>query len=93
MRDYLDAVGWREEVVVPLGSHDSDDHRLLLFRSGGPRFREGDVDLLELLRPAIAELHTRHVRRRSAPDTLTARQVEILRLVAQGSITARSRGH
>jgi DNA-binding CsgD family transcriptional regulator len=85
MQEFLDALGWRDEVVMPLGSYDSDDHRLLLFRRKGARFRERDVLLLEVLRPAVAELHARHLRRLSPPANLTVRQVEILRLVAQGS--------
>jgi len=85
MREFIDAVGWRDEVLVPLGSHDTDDHRLLLFRRSGPRFSERDMLLMTLLRGAVAERHERHVRRCSGAAQLTVRQTEILRLVAAGA--------
>lgn len=85
MRQFIDTLGWRDELLVPLGPEGIDDHRLLLFRSSGPQFSERDVLLLTLLRAAVAERHARHVRRRSGAATLTARQTEILRLVAAGA--------
>jgi DNA-binding CsgD family transcriptional regulator len=84
MRDLIDGWGWAHEMVVPLTSYDADDHRLLLRRASAPNFAEQDVVVLSLLRAAVSERHTRHLRRRSGV-TLTPRQVEILRLVAAGS--------
>ena len=85
MCEFMGQKGWADEVLVPLPSHDTDDHRLLLFRSDGPKFSERDIDLLTLVRAHVAELHTSHLRKRSAEMGLTPRQVEILRLVAAGS--------
>ena len=51
----------------------------------GPKFSERDIDLLTLVRAHVAELHTSHLRKRSAEVGLTPRQLEILRLVAAGS--------
>lgn len=85
MSEYLRLRGWGDEVVVPLPSHDSNDHRLLLFRRGGTRFSERDIDVLTLIRAHVAELHTVQLRKQAAAVALTPRQVEILRLVAAGS--------
>jgi DNA-binding CsgD family transcriptional regulator len=85
MLEYLGLRGWSDEVVVPLPSHDNDDHRLLLFRSSGPAFSERDIDVLTLVRAHVAELHTNHLKKRTAAVRLTPRQAEILRLVAAGS--------
>ena len=86
MCDYMGQKGWADEVLVPLPSHDTDDHRLLLFRSGRPPFSERDIDVLTLVRAHVAELHTSHLKKRlAAAVELTPRQLEILRLVAAGS--------
>jgi DNA-binding CsgD family transcriptional regulator len=85
MREFGDAMPWQDEVVVPLESHDADDHRLLLFRNEGPKYSERDILVLSLVRAAVAQRHARQVYRSSARSSLTARQVEILRLVADGS--------
>ena len=85
MCEFMDAIGWRDHVLVPLGSHDVDDHRLLLFRRAGQRFNEHDMLLMTLLRGAVAERHASYVRRRSGAAQLTVRQTEILRLVAGGA--------
>jgi len=85
MLEYLRLTGWTDEVLVPLPSHDNDDHRLLLFRKGGPRFSEREIDVLTLIRTHVAELHTNQLRKQATAVALTPRQVEILRLVAAGS--------
>jgi DNA-binding CsgD family transcriptional regulator len=85
MRDYLILTGTTDELLAPLTTHDADDHRLLLFRSGRTHFSERDVSVLTLVRAHVAELHTRQIRRRSAPIELTSRQLEILKLVADGA--------
>lgn len=85
LREYEEAMGpMADEMLVPLPLVDLDDHRLLLAREEGPAFTERDVMVLTLLRPHIAELHARQIRRASGAGELTARQLEILRLVAAG---------
>ncbi len=82
--EYSAVLGLQHEMTVPLPLPDPMDHRLLLFRLAGPDFSERDVLLMTLLRPHIAELHTRQLRRQRGAKELTARQWEILRLVASG---------
>lgn len=81
---FLEAIGRPHEMLVPLPVPDRLDHRLLLFRHGGPDFSERDVLLLTLLQPHLTELHTRQLRRQRGMRDLTPRQWEILRLVASG---------
>jgi DNA-binding CsgD family transcriptional regulator len=84
MREFAEGVGWIDEILVPLAAGDADDHRLLLSRKTGPKYTERDILLLTFVRAAVAERHARQVRQSSAGKQLTPRQVEILRLVAEG---------
>jgi DNA-binding CsgD family transcriptional regulator len=84
MREFVAEMEWIDEVVVPLATNDGDDHRLLLFRASGRKYRERDVLVLNLVRAAVAERHARQLRQAPGVQKLTRRQVEILRLVAQG---------
>jgi DNA-binding CsgD family transcriptional regulator len=84
MVEYMSLMGWCDEVLVPLPSPDADDHRLLLFRREGPAFTERDILVLGFVQSAVAERHSRHLHRVSVSAGLTPRQVEILRLVAEG---------
>jgi DNA-binding CsgD family transcriptional regulator len=73
----------RYNVVVPLALEGGVDHRLELWRADGSDFTERDQLLLSLLRPHLAELE-RAARARRAAGLLTSRQLELLRLVADG---------
>ena len=82
----LDAAsGIRHEVLVPMSPHGLTDRRLLLFRNEGPDFTEREVMMLRLVRPHLAELHTRRDRELRGEPNLTPRQWEILRRVATGA--------
>jgi DNA-binding CsgD family transcriptional regulator len=83
--EYDRAVGIKHEMLIPLPTVGSEDHRLLLFRTEGPDFTERDVLLLTLLRPHITEVHSRQLQRQRGVRDLTARQWEVVRLVAAGS--------
>jgi DNA-binding CsgD family transcriptional regulator len=84
MREFLDRSGWVDEILVPLAAKDTDDHRLLLARLCGPKYTERDMLVLTLVRATVAERHARQVHRPSMASGLTPRQMEILRLVAEG---------
>jgi DNA-binding CsgD family transcriptional regulator len=58
--------------------------RLVFHRGPGPDFSERDRALLRLLRPHLYQAYLDAERRRRPPPQLTARQRELLRLVAAG---------
>jgi DNA-binding NarL/FixJ family response regulator len=62
--------------------------RLVFFRSSGPDFSERDRALLTLLRPHLHEAFLDAERRRRGIPDLTARQWDLLRLVAAGATNA-----
>ncbi|MEV5967766.1 LuxR C-terminal-related transcriptional regulator [Kribbella sp. NPDC051952] len=74
----------RHEIIVPFPARGAEDRRLLLFRWTGPDFSERERLLLELLRPHLIEVHREHERRRAGIPDLTIRQLQLLRLVADG---------
>jgi DNA-binding CsgD family transcriptional regulator len=74
--------GFRYETLIPLPPDGDLDHRIILWRVDGPDFSDRDQLLLNLLRPALAELDLAVRLRRSTP--LTARQSQLLDLVADG---------
>jgi DNA-binding CsgD family transcriptional regulator len=76
------------DVIVSLPPAGSLDRRLLLWRDSGPDFSDRDVLLLALLRPHLVATYQRHQALRAGTPELTARQWEILRLVARGSTNA-----
>ncbi len=70
--------------MVSLPPAGSTDRRLLLWRESGPDFSDRDIHLLSLLRPHLVDVFDRHQEAREGTPDLTARQREILRLVADG---------
>jgi DNA-binding CsgD family transcriptional regulator len=80
--DYLRHYAVEREIMLCLPSPRHQTLRLLLFRGPGPDFSERDRALLTLLRPHLYATY-RAGTRRPTPH-LTARQRELLRLVAAG---------
>ena len=76
--------GVRHEVAVPLPVRGAEDRRLLLFRTSGCDFTERERLLLTMLRPHFIEVLRAHERRRAGVPDLTTRQLQLLRLVADG---------
>jgi DNA-binding CsgD family transcriptional regulator len=62
--------------------------RLYLFRACGPDFSERDRALLTLIRPHLHRAYLDAERRRAQSAPLTARQTDLLRLVADGHTNA-----
>lgn len=84
-QDYMRYFGSMHELMlcIPLGPGRT--HRLLFWRPAGSDFTERERALLILLRPHIvAAYHDAAHRRQATPPELTARQWELLRLVAAG---------
>lgn len=83
----LDAeMGIKDEILVPMAPLAGKDRRLLLWRSTGrPDFSEREKAMLSLVRPHVAELHTRRDRELRGEPNLTPRQWEVLRQVATGA--------
>lgn len=84
MGAYAARAGFSREIMLPLAPDGEHDRRLLLFRKGGSDFTDRDALLLTLLRPHIYSLHLRQRYRNRGLPPLTARQMEILRMVAAG---------
>jgi DNA-binding CsgD family transcriptional regulator len=76
------------EVMCCLPTPGTRTRRVLFFRAGGPDFDDRDRIVLGLLRPHLAELHQDLERERSAVPDLTARQMQLLQLVAAGHTNA-----
>ncbi|MEI8408563.1 MULTISPECIES: helix-turn-helix transcriptional regulator [unclassified Kribbella] len=76
--------GVRHEIAVPFPATGAEDRRLMLFRGPGPDFTERERLLLRMLRPHFIEVHRDLERRRAGVPDLTSRQLELLRLVAEG---------
>lgn len=85
---YMRLCGTRHEVMVSLPPQAGVDRRLLLFRKDGHDFTEREVLLLRIFRPHLMELYELQQRRRRDRPDLTARQWEILRVVATGASNA-----
>lgn len=78
--------GLKDEVLVPMTPIEGLDRRLLLWRTTDePDFSEREKAMLALIRPHLAELHTRRNRELRGEPNLTARQWEVLRQVATGA--------
>jgi DNA-binding CsgD family transcriptional regulator len=71
------------DLVLPLPGRSGTSRRLVLFREPGRPFAERDKALARLLRPHLVEALRSHERAR-AVESLTARQLELLRLCALG---------
>jgi DNA-binding CsgD family transcriptional regulator len=85
--DYLRHFGVEDEIVACLPAPPGRSLRLLLRRASGA-FSERDKLLVELLRPHLHAVYQDSQRRRTAAPKLTARQWELLRLVAAGHSNA-----
>jgi DNA-binding NarL/FixJ family response regulator len=72
------------EAMMCLPAPDGRSRRLLFFRGEGPDFDGRERLLLALLRPHLAEVYRELERRRGPLAQLTARQRELLTLVARG---------
>ena len=82
------AMGLRHQVIVPMTPQGGTDRRLVLFRGEGSDFTERELLMLRLVRPHLAELHSRRDRELRGEPNLTPRQWEILRQVATGASNA-----
>jgi DNA-binding CsgD family transcriptional regulator len=76
------------ELMSCLPSRGTTSRRVIFFRGPGRDFDERDRMVMALLRPHLAELLERGRAFADEPPALTARQTELLRLVAQGRSTA-----
>ncbi len=77
--------GVRHEVMVALPPLGQLERRLVFFRHDGPDFSEREVLLLRIFRPHLVELHAEQRRRLQGRPELTARQWEVLHVVASGA--------
>lgn len=73
----------RYNALVPLTPEGTVDHRIELWRADGRDFTDREQLLLTLLRPHLAEFE-RAARARTTEASLTQRQMEVFRLVAEG---------
>ena len=83
--EYLRRFGVEDEIVACLPAPPGRSLRLLLRRDSGG-FTERDKLLVELLRPHLHAIYQDAQRRRTGAPRLTARQWELLRLVAAGHL-------
>lgn len=82
--EWFRVLGVHHEVAIPLPVRGAEDRRMLFFRMSGPDFTERERLLLTMLRPHFIEIHRAHERRRTGVPELTTRQLQLLRLVADG---------
>ena len=82
--DFLGPHGIEHEAMLCLSAPSGRSRRLLFARGPGPDFDERDRLLLALLRPHLNELYRDLQLRRETAPVLTARQQELLQLVARG---------
>jgi DNA-binding CsgD family transcriptional regulator len=75
--------GLDHKLLMPLPAPPGISRRLVFFRSPGRRFSDTERDAAVLLQPHITEALRRQARR-SAAQLLTARQLQLLRMVALG---------
>ena len=80
----LRPLGVERELMLCLPSRPGRALRLLFFREAGSDFSPRDRGLLALLRPHLDRAYRAQRRRRSGKPELTARQWQLLRLVAAG---------
>lgn len=84
---YTDVVGPQgieHEAMLCLSAPPGHSRRLLFIRGPGPDFDERDRLLLALLRPLLNELYQELQQGRRNVPVLTARQQQLLQLVARG---------
>ena len=82
--EWFRVLGVHHEVAIPLPVRGAEDRRMLFFRMSGPDFTERERLLLTMLQPHFIEIHRAHERRRTGVPELTTRQLQLLRLVADG---------
>ena len=81
--DYLGPGGIDKSLIMPLPGPPGIARRLVFFRGPGPSFTDRHRSAATLLQPHIADV-LRLQARRAADRALTARQRELLQLVAAG---------
>ena len=81
--DYLGPAGIDKVMIMPLPGPPGIARRLVFFRGPGPSFTDKHRTAATLLQPHIADV-LRLQARRAATRSLTARQRELLQLVAAG---------
>jgi DNA-binding CsgD family transcriptional regulator len=82
----FDEMGLKDEVLLPMTPLGGMDRRLLLWRTKDePDFSDRELAMLALVRPHVAELHTRRDRELRGEPNRTPRQWEVLRQVATGA--------
>jgi len=82
--DYLRPAGFEHELMLCLQGGPGRTVRLMFLRGPGQEFSERDRALLALLRPHLVEAYVDAELRRGGVSALTARQWDLLRLVAAG---------
>jgi DNA-binding CsgD family transcriptional regulator len=82
--DYFGRNGIEHSALVCISAPSGRSRRLVFFRGRGADFDRRDRLVLSLLRPLLDELYQELERRRRPVADLTARQWELLRLVASG---------
>jgi DNA-binding CsgD family transcriptional regulator len=80
--DYARPAGIEHHLKLCLPAGPGRLVKLMFFRGPGPDFSERDRALLMLLRPHLHQAYLDAENRRAAPAQITARQRELLRLVA-----------
>lgn len=75
--------GIKHNALMPLAPDGRMGHRIEFFRYDGADFSDREMLLLALLRPGLTELEL-IARRRRVTSPLTPRQLQLLRLVAEG---------
>jgi DNA-binding NarL/FixJ family response regulator len=83
-RDCFRVEGVERLLTMCLPGRSGSVLRLMFFRGREPDFSTRDRGLVSLLRPHLAQAFRDHSRRRSGRPDLTARQWQLLRLVAAG---------
>jgi DNA-binding CsgD family transcriptional regulator len=86
--DYLRPAGFEHELMLCFPGAPGRTVRLMFFRGPGREFSERDRALLALLRPHLLEAYADAELRRHGVPALTARQWDLLRLVAAGYTNA-----
>jgi DNA-binding CsgD family transcriptional regulator len=82
--EYLHPRDRKREMMLCLPSQPGRVLRLLFWRGKGPDFSQRDRDLLTLLRPHLHNTYREQRRRETTTTPLTARQHQLLGLVAAG---------
>ena len=85
---YMRPNGIEHGVMFCLPADGQRSRRMFFNRSAGPDFDDRDRLLLALLRPHLADAQRDRERRRLGAPDLTARQWELMRLVAAGHTNA-----